>query len=429
MNKLRHCFIMAFFTTCLFVAARAKTDTDRMTSHNFSPLLYHTTPYLSVISHVSAMTGNSDEPAETVLTLQITNDGNGTAYDVTCFLNDTARYNIHGGKAVLGTITPGDSRQAVFTITEQITSSGKDTISVAITERYGHFPDIIKILPVEEMEQSSTMKITSEKNPYCLNFTNHIHTNGPGTTRALLIGNRMYHDSSLPKREYAIRDVRAVRDCLASLCVSHDNAALTYSNIGHSEMGLLLNKPDSLSYYLGEPGNGDNLLFYFNGYGFITGEDNTLYLAPVDCLFNTKDIPKCGYNLIDLYKLAGKVFNGTVTFVLDITILDASGNTTNYDFQNFREYLPNGVLITSGNSTGHSYPHEESRHSLMTFSLLKGLNDATASGAAYITCADIKRMLTTAPFSVPSLETVRFRGGTSMPVIIGDPDNIVLNLE
>ena len=325
MNKTKRRIFVAFSLLCVSLATRADTESYTMVSHKFSPNLYYTPPSLSVLADVSIVRVTTDSHPETVLSLQVSNDGDGTAYDVTCYLDYTAKSGLNGKKAVIGTIPPGTSRQTEFTITELNTAARRDTITVALTERYGHFPDIVKVLPTGDTSSGPEIPIVSEANPYCIHFPEHIQSNNRGTTKALLFGNRLYHDPLLLKREYAIQDVRAVGDFLAGPAGCSENAVMTYYNIGFKDMNLLFSTPDSLTQHLGNPTLKENLFIYFNGYGFISDEERSLYLAPVDCPFNSKEIPLRGYPLVKLYKLLGQVCKGTVTLVLDITILDPSG--------------------------------------------------------------------------------------------------------
>jgi len=201
---------------------------------------------------------------------------------------------------------------------------------------------------------------------------------------AVVIGNRNYQKSGLPRVEYALNDARVMKDYLIETMGFDEHNIFYYEDattaIFSELFGTEENHEGRISNHVIP--NKSELFIYYSGHGAPDIKSNNSFFVPVDA--DPNYIGLSGYSLDLFYNNLAKISAKQVVVVLDTCfsgnsdggylLRDISPAIINFKVNDPR--LKNAVIFTSTRQNQVSVWFHEKRHSLFTYYFMKGLNGA-----------------------------------------------------
>ncbi len=189
-------------------------------------------------------------------------------------------------------------------------------------------------------------------------------------TFALVIANENY--TGVAEVPYALNDGRAVKEYLHKTFGLSEKSIIYLENATLNDMKFSINRISEIC----KAFNGDaSLVVYYSGHGIPDESTGDGYLLPVDG-YGTD--PSTAMSISDLYKTLGKLPTKRVSIFMDACFSGARRDgemlvAARGVAIKAKAEKPKGNLIAFSAAQGDetAYPHQEKRHGLMTYFLLK----------------------------------------------------------
>jgi len=256
---------------------------------------------------------------------------------------------------------------------------------------------------------------------------------------AIVIGNRDYQVSGVPKADFAIRDAKSVQRYLVEAFGFSEDRVILDTNVSVGRMNELFGSVSDASssrlaeLVAGKPGV--DVFVFYSGHGGPEGRPAKRYLIPVDA--NPRRLTVTGYPLDVLYKNLTALRARSVTVAIDAgfgSLSDAGSLVQNQSFGGAIELEVGTVgganaqvfLSTSANQTAKW--RRDQGHGLFTYFFLKGLQgSADANGDQTITAAELE---TYVKANVRSYAADRMSGAQQVPeVFTNNPSRPLVTLK
>ncbi|MBN1293657.1 MAG: caspase family protein [Candidatus Latescibacteria bacterium] len=364
-----------------------------------------------------------DAGQDAEIVAQVSNIGGGKAYDVTGYIDGEIPTNlVIQRKACIGHIVPGETKLISFKLTATKELSD-DTIPLQLVmrEKYGRFPTITNIdLSCRSENSTQSPEPTSIKTSRrCFSLENNKSPKGVTNPYAVavLIGNRDYDPSTYGTCEYAINDIKAVKEYLIQPFGYNPDNIFAYRNARYEifrEMfgddkkpGELLNivKPDT-----------SDIFIYYSGYGVHAVESNSLYIIPVDCGYGAENIAAKGYSVDLMLNRLAELSARSVTVVFDSSFKSAADSLKTVTKLTDIINIPDKSAIffaSSYNETANRF--HETMHGLFTYVFLESINALIEQGKSSISAGLLFSQLIDVETGVPFYSRRIFNGEQQFP--------------
>ncbi|MEG3619786.1 caspase family protein [Magnetovibrio sp. PR-2] len=227
-----------------------------------------------------------------------------------------------------------------------------------------------------------------------------------GTFHALVIGNNQYHGSGLAKLQTAVNDATEVGRVLNS----RYGFDVTYLN-NASRADIIT----SLDKYRSALGEGDSLLIYYAGHGWLDEQAERGYWLPVDASADNRVNWLSNADITDTLKalkakrvmvVADSCYSGTLTRSATRGISVVQKDATFYDDlarKTARTVLSSGGLEPVDDSRG-------GKHSVFAKAFINALNDNTATMDGTQLFANVREQVRLNARQTPQYQNIRFAG-------------------
>lgn len=233
-------------------------------------------------------------------------------------------------------------------------------------------------------------------------------------TFALIISNENYKQAEdVP---YALNDGKAFEQYCKIALGLPDKHVTHLENASLSDIKFQLNKiSDICSAYEGTA----NVIVHYSGHGIPNEKSGEGYLLPVDGYVTD---PTTALKLSDLYSALGKMSTKKVVVFLDACFSGAqkSGEmlaSARGVAIKVKDETPKSNIIVFSAAQGDetAYPYEEKQHGLMTYFLLKKLQESKGKA----TLGELRDYITTNVKKISIVEN----GKSQTPIVSADPQN------
>jgi hypothetical protein len=384
--------------------ARLAAGVSEANGFDTEPVLIEleTTPFLAPRLELSGLSvsGGSLKPGQSgVVTLTLRNAGRGPAAAVVAALAVEGSNLFIAGEpsAALGTLAPGQSRQASFelvanrrlksgeplpaflTVTE---SSGRHGLGrAALPLRLGEAPSAAQVVSLAPAAREALVSVDSPP-----------RARTPRRKRgyAVVVGIEKYRD--IAGVDFAARDARSVRDWLVeAMGYPAENVALLVD-----ERASATDLATYLGPWLADRASSEDsgVFVFYAGHGASDPRTGETYLVPYDgdpAFPETKAFP-----VRALFDSLGKLPAADVLVALDSCFSGAGGRSVAAAGTRPLVHVrgapvpDNTVLLSASAEDQISAAHKEARHGLLTYHMLRGLGgDADADEDGKVTTAEI----------------------------------------
>lgn len=387
---------------------------------NPDPMLiqFETRPYFVKLAKagilINDQSGNGMiEPEEIVeVTVRVQNQGTSTARDVRAAIRIDQNVFFAGKdpkervqKYNIGELNPGDYYDITFKI--YTNNLAKEVpVFLTLSEYYAEWGAVN--LPLElafnqrlgTIQQFVMQGKESTAGYVTEGFSIDVEMNipsGKGMKRdavALIIANRNYQNTDIPKVEFAHRDAEFMKQYLIKTLGLQEGNIILQLDATQSQFRTALQKLQNVAKDTAE------VFVYYVGHGAPDPESKRGYFVPVDCDPNYVKIG--GIALEDFYNQLGKI-QATKKIVLIDACFSGSSNSgmliknvspVMIEVQKGHVVDEATVEFTSSSADEVSSWYPEKRHSLYTYYFLKGLQgEADANGDKTITVGEMHKYL------------------------------------
>lgn len=241
---------------------------------------------------------------------------------------------------------------------------------------------------------------------------------------AVLIGNRDYAKPSIPKVDFAIRDVQAVQEHLIKVLGYQDKNIIRRENATLSTLFALFGSPQNPRGELAkrtESGNYD-VFVYYAGHGAPTQRSRQGFLVPVDG--DPQNIEHTGYPLETLYEHLSRLKARKLIVVLDTCFSgDSAGGSlfpgtspVRWEVKNPVLARDNAFVLTASSGAEVAHWYHDKRHGLFTYWFLLGLQMLGQPGNPPATADGFREFLASRV-----REAAQRQGHSQTPEIVGPP--------
>jgi len=372
---------------------------------------------------------------EITVVLTVRNAGGGQARGVACRIESKKKTVAVLGeeKAPLGSIDPGESKKAAFSlnVTRRYDGPKLLPVSFAIDEERARFsvkPRISLVLnkeapmmPVVKVEPKLPVRPQATRSADGFNIDTlpalrkEQKVFGPLDV-AVVVGIEQYH-RGLPRSEYSYNDARLIKAYLEALGFAPRNIEFlkddeaTRTDIQKSLERKLPNMVKSQS----------RVFFYYSGHGAPDPSTGTAYLLPYDG--DPSYLQETGYPLARLYEMLGKLHARETMVVLDACFTGAGGRsvmakgTRPLVMMAEAAPLPPRLAVLSATTGSQiSASADEREHGILTYYFLRAIREGRKSmGEIYeyvrpLVQDEAKRQnVDQTPALLPSVEHVKGR--------------------
>jgi hypothetical protein len=405
--------------------------------------------------------GNGNGRAERGETIQVTavvqNQGQGAARNVTARIGVPTGIFFSGEQTLnLGDLPSGESRKVTFFFTIRPDYSGPDKLAFTLdlTEarnRYGsrmainltigeqtHLagqinepehvvvegrqggPAVIGEAPTVRIDVDEDIPRTQIENPDAF---------------AVVIGNSVYQNASIPRVDFALRDAQVMCNYLINVMGFKPGNIKFLQNATKGQFETVFGSENNAHGWLFnqvKPQKSD-VFVYYSGHGAPDTNTNQAYFVPADA--DPSAIAINGYSLSTFYRNLGQVPARNMTVVID-ACFSGGTNDNRMLIASASPIIVEANMPVSGNisaltSTGPGqiaswYP--QMHHGLFTYFFLKGLRGAAdRNGDRVITVGEMQQYLADNAEGVPYFARSMFNR-EQQPRMQGDPNRVLVRL-
>ncbi len=222
---------------------------------------------------------------------------------------------------------------------------------------------------------------------------------------AVVIGNRSYHNGTIPSVSYAVQDAVAVKKYLTESLGFKENNILFLTNASYVDFIKLFGDANDYKGILYNRTRKDrsDIFIYYSGHGVPDTNTKKPYLVPSDA--DPSIIKITGYPLETFYGNLAKLENDkkprSITIVLDACfsggynngMLISNASPLFIEASNPALTLKDAVVFSSSKGNQISSWYIEQNHGLFTYNFLKTLKSDIEQGKRGITAKDIEKAL------------------------------------
>jgi len=327
---------------------------------------------------------------EVNLTLTIQNAGTGMAKSIVVGIESgSGDVKLFGDKKIsIGTMSPGESKKAIFSVAVTQRYSGAKTLPISFSvkeerDRFSIKPDI-KLALNEEAPDIKVVKVEAKETPIVkigsVEDINIIPTLSASqkvigdNDIAVIIGIERYQ--GIPKSDYSYGDAKLVKAYLTALGFKARNIEFiadekaTQSSIKKTIETWLPNRVKKDS----------RIFIYYSGHGAPSTRSGEAYIVPFDG--DPNYLEDTGYSLKRLYNNLGKLQVAEVTVVLDSCFSGAGGRSVLAKgarplvmMTDVKVIPSNMAILSATQGTQISTSSTEKGHGVFTYYFLKALKE------------------------------------------------------
>ena len=251
---------------------------------------------------------------------------------------------------------------------------------------------------------------------------------------AVVIGNRDYISTSVPKVDYAIRDATAMKNFLIKTLGFKEGNILFVENATQAQFNSLFGTEKEHRgrlFDLVKPGKSD-VFIYYSGHGAPDPESDQGYFVPVDC--DPRRVKLNGYSLNLFYQNISQIPANSFTIVIDACFSGISHGGSLLGaispivptIENPMMLLTDATIMTAARGDEVSGWYPEKRHGLFTYFFLKGISgDADVDENGETTVTELKNFLTDETEGVPYWAR-RLHSKEQHPDVFGEEGKVIV---
>jgi hypothetical protein len=329
------------------------------------------------------------------LRVDVNNSGQGTAIGVDVVLSGSSKVLKHvGRRQSLGSVAPGQSKQALFeaTLPYQV-EADEGTIVVQVTEARGfgalEEKELTVAMQPAKVQRQTQVVSTLVDVDAPLDASGYIREDA----YAVVVGISGYRSQSLPKVTYAKKDAEAVKDYLVGVCGFKEANIRLLVDDGASLSDLTAYCEEWLARNVRK---GSFVFVYFAGHGTPSPDKGEAYIVPYD---GEPGFVSKLYPLSRLYSSLAALPTDQVVVALDACFSGAGGRSVMeqgkrplvaVDLEKEAQKLGNVAVLTASAGNEISQDYDAKRHGLFTYYLLKGLRgEADSDHDGWVTLGEL----------------------------------------